>query len=570
MASLQSSFTVLATKPTPNPRLSQLRARRSMVSCSTSNGGRVDRRNMLLGLGGLYGASSLVPGRTARADPLLPPDLSTCDPEGAYIPERLNPDGTVNTPAIQLDVNCCPPYTDTITDYELPLFSQPRTRPAAHRMTPEYLEKYEEAIRRMKQLDEDDPNDPRGFTQQANIHCAYCNGPYDQVGHPGVDIQVHNSWIFFPFHRWYLYFFERICGELIGDPTFALPYWNWDHPDGMHLPAPFSVGYSPLYDCNRDQRHFGNAIVSLLPGRPGAIETNLNQMKEEMINQSVSAITFMGKNYRAGDPPPGPARRGTSERGSHGGVHVWTGNPKNPFNENLGNFYSAGRDPIFYCHHANVDRMWTIWESLPADYIKAINDPDYLDAAFLFYDEKKNLVRVKVRDCVDYKALGYVYEYSDIKPWLNYTPPRREVPANVQELTKTAQAATQAFPSTVAETITVVVPKPAKGRADEVLVLESIVTDSTELIAFDIFVNDDKNSTDEAVSPEFAGSFSQVPHRSRTAETPSDLTIVLKELYKNINIADEDDFVVVTIIPRINGEAVTIGGIKIVPLAAAT
>lgn len=170
---------------------------------------------------------------------------------------------------------------------------------------------------------------------------------------------------------------------------------------------------------------------------------------------------------------------------------------------------------------------------------------------------------------VDVSLLGEPTGIVGIIPVQLLHPPD-SFPANVQELAKTAQAATQAFPSTVAETIRVVVPKPAKGRADEVLVLESIVTDSTELIAFDIFVNDDESSTDEPVTAEFAGSFSQVPHRSRTAETPSDLTIVLKELYKNINIADDDDdVVVVTIVPRINGHAVTIGGVKIVPLAAA-
>ncbi|KAL1537624.1 catechol oxidase [Salvia divinorum] len=286
-------------------------------------------------------------------------------------------------------------------------------------------------------------------------------------------------------------------------------------------------------------------------------------MQQEMIVQSDSAVAFMGQPYRAGMPPPGNPLGGTAERGSHGGIHVWTGNPNNPFRENLGNFYSAGRDPIFYCHHANVDRMWTVWERLPADYPKTITDPDFLNAAFLFYDEKRNLVRVTVRDCLDYTRLGYAYEASDISPWLNYSPTQRVVPANVQQLAQTAQTAAQAFPATLAETIRVVVPKPAKGKADEVLLIQSIVTDSSELITFDIYVNDDENSYDSPTSAEHAGSFTQVPHRSRTAEAPSDLRIILTELYKNINIADDDGVVVVTIVPRTNGGAVTIGGIKI-------
>ena len=196
MASLQSSFTLPST--TPKPRTSAFRKpSRARVSCNggDSGGGRVDRRNMLLGLGGLYGASSLVRGRKAEADPILPPNLEFCDREGTTTIDRLT--GRV----IRIDADCCPPYTDTITDYVLPQFPTIYERQGANIIVPDPVAKYKLAIQRMKQLDKDDPNDPRGFTQQANIHCAYCNGPYDQVGYPTLDIQIHNNWLFFPFHR---------------------------------------------------------------------------------------------------------------------------------------------------------------------------------------------------------------------------------------------------------------------------------------------------------------------------------------------------------------------------------
>ncbi|KAL1551618.1 catechol oxidase [Salvia divinorum] len=164
------------------------------------------------------------PGPRRLRQTIQPPDFKKCGVAREF-----------NTGDL-LDINCCPPVSDSgFVDYKLPRVSSPRSRPAAYNMSPEQLRKYEEAMRRMRALDKTDPDDPRGFTQQANIHCAYCNGAHDQLGYPGLDLSVHYSWIFFPFHRWYLYFFERILGSLIDDPDFALPYWNWDNDTGISI-----------------------------------------------------------------------------------------------------------------------------------------------------------------------------------------------------------------------------------------------------------------------------------------------------------------------------------------------
>ncbi|XP_057812441.1 polyphenol oxidase I, chloroplastic-like [Salvia miltiorrhiza] len=569
MASLQSSFMVVATTSNPNLRTSSQLAsrprRRFEVSCS-SDGGRVDRRNMLFGLGGLYGASGLI--RKAEALPISPPDLSKCDPKGAYTVK--------NEEKKDLPDNCCPPYSDTKKGYyELPTFTEMRRRPAAHNLTPDYIKKYENAIQEMRKLDVTDPDDPRGFLQQANIHCAYCNGPYDQVGHPGIDIQVHNSWLFFPFHRWYLYFYERIMGELIGDPNFALPYWNWDNPDGMQMPLMFDREESPLYDIERDQTHRPPAVVSLALSAASITDpvqlkcNNLTQMYKEMIGDVESAIDFMGDPYVDGESPPKFSDGGSAERGAHTGIHVWTGNPKNDFSEDMGNFYSAGRDPLFYAHHSNVDRMWTIWKTLPCAFTKDINDQvvpnpdDFNNASFLFYDEKKNLVRVKVADCLEHTKMGYEYEDSPT-PWKTYRPTQRQKPVNAKVLAKTAETGGKVFPLTLAKTRKVVAPKPTKGKADEVLVLENITSDSSKLVSFNVFVNDADDTPQKLDRAEYAGCFTQIPHTVRAKERPSNLRLNLRELYENINIGD-DDFIVVTIVPQVNGGEVTIGGIKIIP-----
>ncbi|GFP98856.1 polyphenol oxidase i chloroplastic [Phtheirospermum japonicum] len=441
-----------------------------------------------------------------------------------------------------------------------------KIRPSAHRVSPEYIFKYNTAIDRMKRLPADDP---RSFTQQANIHCAYCNGGYDQPGQGSLDIQVHNSWLFFPFHRWYLYFYERILGKLIGDPTFALPFWNWDNPKGMTLPPMFNDPSAAIYNSKRNQTNVKpSAVVDL--GMTGVtdplqvVSNNLTIMYTEMIRGNNDVYDFMGKPYRAGDKAdPGP---GSSERGSHTAIHVWVGDPREPALEDLGNFYSAGRDPLFYCHHANVDRMWTLWQYfLPSNNVpdKRITDPDFLNTSFLFYDENADLVRVTVKDSLDNLRMGYDFDRIDL-PWLDYRPPRQTSKAKIVRASSTAPKASTLFPLTLDGIVRFQVDKTKKGKADELLVLENITVDTSKFLKFDVFVNDEDDNPQELDKAAYAGTYAQVPHKTKNNKTAtSSISLKLTDLYDDMDIGD-DDTIVVTLVPRHKGPGVTIGGIKII------
>ena len=142
-----------------------------------------------------------------------------------------------------------------------------RIRYPAHKASRAYIEKYNLAYARMRALP---PDDPRSLAGQAKIHCAFCNRAYMQGGEDGgsnVPLQIHFSWLFLPWHRWYLFFHERILGSLIGDPTFALPYWNWDDQvyGGNVLPEMFNESdtYPWLYDINRDLRTLPPNLATL-------------------------------------------------------------------------------------------------------------------------------------------------------------------------------------------------------------------------------------------------------------------------------------------------------------------
>ncbi|KAK8974165.1 hypothetical protein V6N11_064651 [Hibiscus sabdariffa] len=545
------------------------------VSCRASNGNennehssspnRFDRRDVLLGLGSVYGATNLVIDPFAVAAPIAAPDLDLC--QKATVTSKTA--GTIK-------VACCPPKSAKIIDFKPPEFSKIRYRPAAQLVGPEYLDKFTKAVELMKALPEDDP---RSFMQQANVHCAYCDGAYDQVGFPDQELQVHFSWLFFPFHRLYLYFWERILGKLIDDPDFAIPYWNWDTPAGYALPAIYNDPKSPLYDEKRNVNHLPPVLIDLdyagvdeEISKRDLIKSNLSLMYKQMVTYKTPSL-FMGAAYRAGDPPaPG---MGSIENVPHTPVHRWVGDTRQPFNEDMGNLYSAARDPVFFAHHANVDRMWTIWNSLPGKKRRDFTTTDWLDASFLFYDENANLVRAKVRDCLDTRPLGYEYQKVDL-PWLNTKPaPRRprqgKGQAKAAETSKTT-VISNTFPIVLEKPVRIEVPRPKKSRTklekedeEEVLVLQNIKLDRNVAVKFDVYINEEDGETPtEPADSEFAGSFTNLPHTQHSGGKKLDtkLTLPISDLLEDLD-AEGDDSIVVTLVPKLGKGQVSIGNIKI-------
>jgi len=516
-----------------------------------------NRRNVLIGFGGLYGASTLADNPFAIAAPTSP------DLKGCGLPEL--PEGVPPT-------KCCPPKYSNIIDFKFPRPRRtPRVRPAAQYVDDTYVAKYKKALSKMKALP---PDDPRSFTQQANVHCAYCNDAYHQVGFPKIDYKVHDSWLFFPFHRWYLYFYERILGSLINDPDFSIPYWNWDNPyGGMVIPSIFTDTNSPLYDPRRNIYHQPPTLVNLDYNKNDQvclnpkqqISNNLATMYKSVVSSGTPSL-FLGTSYRGGGEPGCP---GSLERVPHTPVHVWAGDTRQPHLEDLGVFYSAARDPLFYAHHANVDRMWNIWRTLPGKKRVNFKDNDWLTSSFYFYDENKNLVRVTVKDSLDTTKLGYVYQGVET-PWLDQRPKPR-IPIPIAKAKKSfGEATSVTFPLTLNSKVSSVVKRPKVSRSEEekeeeeeVLVIDGIEFDMEKDLKFDVFINDDDEKEINPTNTEFAGSFVSVPHTHmhRNKKAKSCLKLAMTELLEDLE-AEDDDTIVVTLVPKYGGP-VTIQDIKI-------
>lgn len=256
------------------------------------------------------------------------------------------------------------------------------------------IQDYEAAVHQMKAWSAANANDPRGWTFQANIH-----GTYTVPAAPAWNQCQHGSYFFLSWHRMYLYYFERIARAASGNNDFTLPYWNYSNIAQAALPAEFrDPGNVDLYVATRNVGVNGGADLS-----PFVTD----------FADAFALTEFIGTYFDPTDPGfggaevPAPAQflgvTGTLEMQPHNVVHDAIGGL-------MGDPHTAARDPIFWLHHANIDRLWVNWLALGA----GRNDPGddlWLNQQFTFYDENGLAVQMTGAQVVDTAAqLNYVYD----------------------------------------------------------------------------------------------------------------------------------------------------------------
>ena len=320
---------------------------------------------------------------------------------------------------------CCPPRSKVKPiPFTFPSSRTPvRTRQAAHLVNAAWIAQYKKAYALMRNLPK---SDPRSLLNQAHLHCAYCGAaftyPNSQYG-----LEIHEGWFFFAWHRAFLYFHERILASLINDPTFALPFWNWDNQGNSNtngngrantMPTYFQSppnAKNSLWDNNRNPCALPPNILDLNSGggctnqSPANLITENSRLMATQISTATTQLLMFGSPYRFGQV--GGDGGGNLEGAPHGTVHVLVGNPNarsNPYDD-MGNLDVAARDPLFYAHHANLDRLWEVWKTAGGRGNRVdISDPDYLNTQFIFYDENARLVSIKVSQVLQLSNLRYI------------------------------------------------------------------------------------------------------------------------------------------------------------------
>lgn len=325
---------------------------------------------------------------------------------------------------------CCtlPERLNPLKEFDFQPHLPMRVRPAAHLVDDAYIAKYQRAMELMRALPE---TDGRSFQAQYRLHCAYCNN-HLYYESPEQPLEIHQNWLFLPWHRLYMYFHERILAKLIGDDEFALPYWNWDNqspvaPYPGAVPRVYDLEWSlspdainktsSLYDADRNNcskpprlPEFHNFTACEPQNLTLAREQNAQLMWTQAVSVSVTPLIMSGAPYRFGDY--GGMGIGGIEGRPHGPVHLWVNE------KDMGVFKDSASDPIFFAHHANMDRLWEIWKTFPGKYRKDVTDPDYLNTALTFFDEDGDQVSVTVAQALNLDLLRVKYQEVPVA-WAN-------------------------------------------------------------------------------------------------------------------------------------------------------
>ncbi|KAM3081244.1 hypothetical protein ACMFMG_005199 [Clarireedia jacksonii] len=225
------------------------------------------------------------------------------------------------------------------------------------------------------------------------------------VTHIQQTLTIHYTGNFMPWHRWFVYTYEKALREECGYTGYQ-PYWDWPKYASAPQDSPIFNGDPYSLGGNGDYiEHNGSVIVppagisggniQLAPGVGGGFVTtgpfanmtvNLGPVGG-VLGAGAGPDGGLGYNPRGLRRDVGPALNTryanystvlnlllkpdlnqyrilsegipyTEELGPHGGIHyVINGDPG-------GDLFTSPGDPAFWVHHGQMDRIWTYWQAL--------------------------------------------------------------------------------------------------------------------------------------------------------------------------------------------------------------
>ena len=250
----------------------------------------------------------------------------------------------------------------------------------------------------------------------------------------------HGTWFFPPWHRGYLVALENILRDIIinqlkGPADWALPYWNYLNQSAANpesnIPPAFTTKLLP--DNTSNPLLVAERYGAKIDIGTGKNEANDLCQSDTIYNDGSTEFPHDGNHtgyfYGGGETgfEPGGKEKGDLEDNPHNTVHglVGSNNDKNDQMGLMGVANTAALDPIFYLHHANIDRMWAAWNETGKN--KNSPDPHWLkgptaqgDRHFAMPLDSKgtpwNYTPEDVQSTTNLKYFGseYSYTYDDL------------------------------------------------------------------------------------------------------------------------------------------------------------
>lgn len=225
----------------------------------------------------------------------------------------------------------------------------------------------------------------------------------------GFNSFAHSCPSFLPWHRALLYLFEKDLQQISGDPTLTIPFWDstngldakskvfksnflggngikskgWKVQDGpfgeeagnwpLRIKTIASTIENPIDRDGHMRRAFG--VYPAHPILPLTILERINPAQKEYDEKNkkkkmvvlpdadaIAAAFHIATYDKAPWNGTGPSATGFRFRieGLHGVPHLWAGG------EGIGSIAdlsTSPNDPLFFLHHANVDRWFAKWQA---------------------------------------------------------------------------------------------------------------------------------------------------------------------------------------------------------------
>lgn len=240
---------------------------------------------------------------------------------------------------------------------------------------------YQGAIHALPDKVENNTLCPQYVSYQTDLLTAWNNCTHDQaqIGQISPVEKLH----FLLWHRLYISYFEKIVRKYSGKADFALPYWDYTDTNYRVMPALLRDKGTSLYEAARlpalNEGYAVGKAPSEDPKKRSEVDQalNLSDLMEtrtfDVFSNNINNAPhgFM-HDYIGGGFDDYEVYNPIYQKTMDGGLMSWVP--------------SAGFDPVFWMHHAQIDRIWESWSY--SEYGKKAPEKELINTPwpYVFFD----------------------------------------------------------------------------------------------------------------------------------------------------------------------------------------